>query len=88
MSPLQINILLHYHAHVDDYCGKHFSSAAKEFIEEFLRNGMLRENTKSDQYSRLYELSDRGKAYVRALMEVPLPQCVWRINWPAIDGEL
>jgi len=75
MTPLQIDILLHYRCRGVDYREGDFSApAVRDAIDEFLEfSGMLQESM--DDGDKKYELSDRGEFYVSALCDMPLP--VW-----------
>jgi hypothetical protein len=76
MTPLEIDILLHYYSRGGDYREGDFSApAVREAIDNFSkREEMLRP---CESGSRTYALSERGMAYVDALMRLPLPRRVW-----------
>lgn len=84
MSPLQIEILLWYYARANDYRDGDFSApAVREAVDDFRgAAGMLAptNDLPSGQVAlRAYRLTDRGQAYVDALMAMPLPVCRWEI---------
>ena len=76
MTPLEIEIILHYYTRPGDYRNGDFSApAVKNAIDWFCQTGMLELkeiSTKGD-----YDLTDRGQAYVDALMALPLPEKRW-----------
>lgn len=78
MTPLQIEIMLHYYSCITDYrhgSGYDVSPAAHESIDGFIKNEMLRRKLLSPP---VYEITLRGKAYVEALMNMSLPEYVHR----------
>lgn len=83
MTPLAIEILLHYHGHAYDYREGDFSApAVRELIDRFrgdnplyTDSGMLEIETQMG--NRSYRLTDKGRVYVAALLSVPLPVQVW-----------
>jgi hypothetical protein len=85
MSPLGIEILLHYHCRADDYRnGDHTAPAVKEIFHWFLMEDMLRHEGFTPEYfecgHRLkarYALTSRGKAFVDYLQAIPLPTASW-----------
>jgi len=78
MTPLQIEILMHYYTRPGDYREGDFSApAVRETMEYFEDINLLKKIPISSDTSdeNLYKLDDRGKVYLEALMRVPLP--VW-----------
>jgi hypothetical protein len=81
MSPLEIQILLHYYACADDFRDGDFSApAVRGAIDRFLANDYLR--YVSPIHKRCYELTNKGYVYVTALLEVPEPASHWVVNYP------
>ena len=78
MSPLQIEILLHYHTRMGDYRDGDFSApAVRDALDNFRgRDEMLRA---CESGSRTYRLTHRGLVYVNALMRLPMPRQVWEM---------
>lgn len=70
MSPLQIQIMLHYYARPVDY-----SDCPKSFVIELCEVGMLTQFPSGPEMAAVPEfgISDKGKAYVDYLCAVPLP---------------
>ena len=80
MSPLQIEILLHYCTAADDFRDGDFSApAVREAINAFREQGYLCNETVR---GRCYDLSAKGHVYVTALMDVPEPVQHWVVNYP------
>lgn len=83
MSPLQIEILLWYHARACDFRdGEMTATAVRDAIDNFLKGDNLLEPIGSARNAgdhRTYRLTARGEFYVEALMTLPLPICRWEI---------
>lgn len=83
MTPLELEILLHYHARTDDYRDGDFSAlAVRRAIDKFRdRENLIEEWPMAEkqlaQAHQCYRLTQRGRVFVEALKEVPLPQQVW-----------
>ena len=80
MTPLEIEILLHYGTRAYEYRDGDLSApAVRETIDAFRdRLGLLEKNKRPSQMAA-YQLTDRGMVYMRALMDVPLPIMVWQM---------
>lgn len=76
MSPLEIEILLHYHVSPGDWREGDFSAPkCNQVFQRFLDNGLL---MKSDK--RAYQITKKGEFYVtEGLCKVPLPKQVFVI---------
>lgn len=75
MSPIKIEIILHYYHAVDDYRGGDFSApVVSEALNDFISVGIL---TQLDDPAPEYAITEKGRAYVEALMGVPFPVNVW-----------
>lgn len=80
MTPLQLMMMLHYHAISAPYA-EHDpchakSSAVKSQRDELVASGLL-EHT--DAGFSGFLVTARGAAYVKALQDMPLPVCTWVI---------
>lgn len=77
VTPLAIEIMLHYHSRADDF-PRLEASAVQETIAEFVAAGMLAEgpNTFLNQRTK-FHITEGGQMYVAALMAVPLPVQRW-----------
>ncbi len=79
MSPLQLQILLHYHCCVDDYPDL-TPPAQQEFMHRFLRDGYL---IRTDQYNQMnatgakYKATEKLHFYCEALCNTPEPRQIW-----------
>jgi len=85
MSPLKIKIALHYFWSPRDYPDQ-TSQADIEALAYFVNDGLLTTNNldmDNGESSVEYEATTKLKAYVEALMKVPLPVEKWVI--PAFD---
>lgn len=88
ISPINLQVLLHYLYMNEDYPIRkdlmEWTPAVKDSIRKFIRQGLLKE-TKSikPELLPLYEMTDKGKVYINAIMEavdtVPLPIQGWVI---------
>ena len=82
MRPIDIEVLLHYYTRGDDYRDGDFSApAVRELIDIFtseldLLRASMRER-KFGQPMAAYEITERGKVYIEALMRVQLPVQKW-----------
>lgn len=76
MTPLHIEIMLHYNASPDDYREGDFSApAVREALDLFLSEYLIEHGGRRP--STNYQITDRGLAYVRFLCEMPLPVNSW-----------
>lgn len=71
MTPFEIGILLHYYSCADDHEHLLGSSEARQQLEV---SGLVRQAVGS---ARKFDITDRGRAYVDALLHVKLPVAVW-----------
>lgn len=76
MTPLDIEILLHYHSRANDFRDGDFTApAVAETIDSFR---FAKDLLQSDNLGpRKYKLTERGDAHVLALLNLPLPVAVW-----------
>lgn len=81
MTPLEIEILLHYYGHSDDYRQGDFSApAVRDAIDRFKGHmELLEPEGQLGQVHHMYRLTERGKVYVEALMVIPLPVKAWKM---------
>lgn len=79
MSPLQINILLHYYARCNDYRDGDFSApAVAEAIEIFKLAKVFEpldpsRYTNPDEVTKRFQLTKKGLGIVEKLCSVPIP---------------
>lgn len=74
MTPLKIEILLHYHYTTEDFPN---SYAASEAIEEFVKIGILQRKPMSSNVKPVKEALD---LYIKQLLAVKLPTQKWVIE--------
>lgn len=73
MTPLEIEILIHYYGHADDFRSGDFSApAVRDAIDWFKDGGKLLELDAGGN-GRSYKLSERGVVFVEALCNTKLP---------------
>lgn len=82
MTPLEIDILLWYHTRAVDYREGDFSApAVRQTIDNFRDVlGLLQAvapDERLDGDYRTYRLTERGRVYLDALMDLPLPEQRW-----------
>lgn len=85
MTPYAIEILLWYYARVADHPNVDDPPPIwKETLAMFLCYDLLTPSGVAGPPSCLakYQLTDRGSAYVHALMRVPFPEQRWVTTWP------
>lgn len=75
MTPLEIEILLHYYARTNDYREGDFSApAVRSAIDSFVDAELIVPRSKE---SAAYAIAERGTVYIDALKAVPLPTRKW-----------
>lgn len=82
MSPLQIEILLHYYSRPTDFRDGDFSaSAVRQAIDSFKEAEALVPASHVDR-QRTYQLGERGVVFVEHLLELALPERVttWKMS--------
>lgn len=82
MQPIDIEVLLHYYTRADDYRDGDFSApAVRELIDSFVGElDLLRASTRERKFGQpmaTYEITERGKVYIEALMQIELPIQKW-----------
>ena len=80
LTPIQIEILIHYNYSPEDYRDGDFSAPAVcECIALFLLLNLLEDNQppRDVNDNSKYRITDRGQAHVEALCSVPLPVNTW-----------
>lgn len=76
MTLLEIRILMHYYCFTSDYkSGDFTASAVRAAIDRFRDELGLLEGMEGGDAA--YELTERGRVFVEALRELPLPKQVW-----------
>lgn len=82
-SPLAIEIMLHHYYTPTQWTKK--SSPADEAIAGFVKAGLLKDRTDEpdgvalDYAPSPYVITERGRAYVTALLDMPYPVQTWRL---------
>lgn len=79
MTPLLIEIFLHYACRGDDYRDGDFSAPAVREGIDWLRDEakLIEARNPSLCIKNMYQLTPRGDVYFAALTSVPLPVQVW-----------
>jgi hypothetical protein len=78
MTLMQIELVLHYywspeeHLYVVQQVG-----GARQAVDGLMDLGLLDYRTGPSDYSATYETTDKGKVYVEAVRNVPLPVQQW-----------
>lgn len=81
MTPLQINMLLHFYGRAAPWTEWH--SAQKEAFDYFVGEQLIEPNDKGGwNLDAPFKLTERGVAYVRFLCALPLPVANWTIPGP------
>lgn len=76
MTPLELSILIHYRGCANDFRDGDFSSpSVRSVIDYFCGPLGLLEGTYSNNAN--YKLTERGRVFVDALCETPLPIQTW-----------
>jgi len=80
MTPLEIEILMHYYIYSTDYLDGVFDiTPIQDAIEHLRDESKLLEPTHLTNvyHDPHYRLTERGYAYIQALCNVPLPIQIW-----------
>lgn len=86
MTPLEIEMLLHYHCRADEH-PRLDAPAVRDALHGFLKDGILRTRTVEEMRPAMvngssYTPTERGCTLVRALCAVPYPESRWVMPEP------
>lgn len=84
MTPLKIEMLLHWYTTDTDPDIE--GSAQHQAWTAFLEDMLIQSRLIGDTAPAEYKLTARGRAYVEALLSVPLPKKTWVVEWPKQSG--
>lgn len=84
MAVLQLSILLHYYCHPDDWPGDNTNETVFKCFSELLIWDLLAAEPQISSCRSEYRITKRGEAYVRGILETPLPVQQWVI--PGREG--
>jgi len=77
MTPLQLEILVHYYAHAVDYRDGDFSApAVREAVDQFRNDGWLKANT-DQTWDMAYTRTPKLAAFIEHVCELPEPILTW-----------
>ena len=85
MSPLELDILLHYHTRGNEYADGDAdvmtSQSVRQAIDRFMNvDGMLQYRVRKHLgCGATYELTERAKVYVEHILSQPLPIATWKM---------
>lgn len=79
MTPLELEILIHYRGSATDYRFGDFSAPAVRQAIDWFRGeaGLLEPTNRNDYPDATYKLTDKGNFLVDQLCAMPLPVSVW-----------
>ncbi len=81
MTPYEIDLILWYYSRAEDHPDvKRDPPIFQPTMRAFLHDELLRylaETERHQKHPMSYEITERGQAYVEALMRVPLPVQRW-----------
>lgn len=83
MYPNQIDVMIWYYVQTTDYPNNRVSDGQRqENLHLLVKHGLLRCGPVADRLvtGQVYDITDRGRAYVQAMMAVPLPEQMWVVN--------
>lgn len=84
MTPLEIGMLLHIYARADPLPLR--SPVHHETLSQFMGDELITVRETCEEGRHPYDLTERGRCYVEALMNVPLPRQEWvvpgLVRWP------
>lgn len=80
MTPLQLTMLLHYYSIAEPYALRQPEHANSPVVKD-QRMGLMNEGLLlvSDITGSEYKVTEKGKAFIEALCNMPLPVCKWVI---------
>ena len=80
MTPLHVQILLHYQGRPTPYSAENrdhqLAPATVEYHADLVRDGLLDRLADPNEYGCSFLITDRGRALVTAICNTPLPQLV------------
>lgn len=83
MTPLQIQMMLHYHCSPEPYSVHNRTHAQSEVVhrqrQQLLDDGMLSVEGHTDSG---YTVTDKGRFYIEYLLSVPVPSTKFVIEFP------
>lgn len=73
ITPLTLEIILHYYAHARDYREGDFSApAVREVVDCLISEGML-DNDADPEHPSRFRITEKGRFYIDFLRAVPFP---------------
>lgn len=91
MTPLDLEVILHYHYSQEDFPRLVAGDAAPAVIEAVSRHegvGLLELNpTQSVAQPSVYRITAMGRAFVQALCNTPLPVRCWKVGDQYFEDE-
>ena len=82
MTPLEIDMMLHFYCRADSYPWRG-APAEQAALQRFREEGLVVEPLNVDKV----KLTDRGRAYVNFLMDMPLPVAKWSLPGYTLPAE-
>jgi hypothetical protein len=80
MTPLEIEILMHYCTRGKDYRDGDFSApAVREAIDNFVREGVIKPSYDA-RTGMAYAATDRARVFLDYICALPLPDQVWQMK--------
>jgi hypothetical protein len=76
MTPLQINMLLHFHCIAEPWPRLH-APACMETVQHFLNEGLIKTDEAYGAHGSGFTTTERGNALVNHLCAVQYPVAVW-----------
>jgi hypothetical protein len=90
MTPFELGIMLHYYAQVGDpEAMRRQPPILGDTLACLEHEQLLRptaDETEAGAEGATYVITERGRAYVDALLSVPLPTRTWRVQFPDPRG--
>lgn len=79
MTPLQLQMLVHYYAFMGDYEQVPANDTRREQCEQMAKVGLLISCADPLDTGAIFEITDKGRFYLRHILATPLPVSVWKI---------
>lgn len=82
LTPYSLGVLLHYYTTPEPHAHeRHFGTGSHGLFEQvcaaFVQAGVLAANPRQDREGR-YAVTEKGEAYVRAILLTPVPDPYWQ----------
>ncbi len=75
MTPLEFTILLHHHCSPGPF--RQPTALYDDICAQFTSDGIFETSLPADQRENGYKVTDKGTAWILAILKTPMPEQVW-----------